>query len=144
MIEPGRELARWLLEPKPYIPAVSRELPRKIRGFRVMRYVPQLLMSAAMIAGRIDYQASVLRSAQQNTLSAHRKLMLLIPRMPQLVRFTADWNPDARRVAGRGFGTETALDPDDTTGEPPCGSAQQSSDNLRTDVFQTRTMTWGE
>lgn len=31
---------------------------------------------------KTDYQAPVLRSAQQNTHSAHRKLMLLIPRMP--------------------------------------------------------------
>jgi glycine/D-amino acid oxidase-like deaminating enzyme len=49
----ARELARWLLEPKSYIPAVSLESPRKIRGFGVMRYVPQLLMTAAMIAGRL-------------------------------------------------------------------------------------------
>lgn len=49
----GRELARWLLEPKSYVPAVSLEVPRKIRGFGVMRYVPQLLMTAAMIAGRL-------------------------------------------------------------------------------------------
>jgi len=39
--------------PQSDIPALPFESPRKVRGFGVMRYVPQLLLSAAMIAGRL-------------------------------------------------------------------------------------------
>ena len=49
----GRELARWLVMPQSDLPALPFESPRKVRGFGVMRYVPQLLLSAAMIAGRL-------------------------------------------------------------------------------------------
>jgi glycine/D-amino acid oxidase-like deaminating enzyme len=49
----GREVARWLVAPRSYVPALSFEAPRRVRGFSVARYVPQLLMSAAMIAGRL-------------------------------------------------------------------------------------------
>lgn len=48
----GREVARWLLAPQSYIPAVALEPPRPVRGFAVVRYVPQLFMKAAMIARR--------------------------------------------------------------------------------------------
>ena len=49
----GREVARWLVAPRSYIPALSLEAPRRIRAFGVTRYIPQLLMSAAMLAGRL-------------------------------------------------------------------------------------------
>ena len=49
----GRELALWLLMPQSHIPVLPFESPRKVRGFGVMRYMPQLLMAAAMIAGRL-------------------------------------------------------------------------------------------
>jgi glycine/D-amino acid oxidase-like deaminating enzyme len=48
----GREVARWLLAPQ-YIPALALESPRRVRGFGVARYVPQLFMTAAMIARRL-------------------------------------------------------------------------------------------
>jgi glycine/D-amino acid oxidase-like deaminating enzyme len=49
----GREVARWLLQPESCIPALSFESPRRVRGFGVVRYVPRLLMTAALIAGRL-------------------------------------------------------------------------------------------
>ncbi|HEV7447897.1 MAG TPA: FAD-binding oxidoreductase [Steroidobacteraceae bacterium] len=52
----GREVARWLLKPESYIPALSFESPRRVCGFGVVRYVPRLLMTAAMIAGRLTHR----------------------------------------------------------------------------------------
>ena len=52
----GREVARWLVAPRSYIPALSLEAPRRIRAFGVTRYIPQLLMSAALLAGRLTTQ----------------------------------------------------------------------------------------
>jgi glycine/D-amino acid oxidase-like deaminating enzyme len=49
----GREIAHWLLTPQSYIPALALEAPRRVRGFGVARYVPQLLTTAAMIASRL-------------------------------------------------------------------------------------------
>jgi glycine/D-amino acid oxidase-like deaminating enzyme len=48
----GREMARWLLMPKSYTPALSFEAPRRVHGFRMMRHVPQLFMAASTIASR--------------------------------------------------------------------------------------------
>jgi glycine/D-amino acid oxidase-like deaminating enzyme len=50
----GREVARWLLAPQSYTPALALESPRRVRGFGVARYVPQLFMTAAMIARRLS------------------------------------------------------------------------------------------
>jgi len=52
----GREVARWLLKPESYIPALSFESPRRVRGFDVVRHVPRLLMTAAIMAGRLTYR----------------------------------------------------------------------------------------
>jgi glycine/D-amino acid oxidase-like deaminating enzyme len=49
----GREMARWLLMPQSYTPAVSFEAPSRVHGFGMMRHVPQLFMSAATIASRL-------------------------------------------------------------------------------------------
>jgi glycine/D-amino acid oxidase-like deaminating enzyme len=54
----GREVARWLLAPQSYIPALALESPRRIRGFGVARYVPQLFMTAAMIARRLTHRSN--------------------------------------------------------------------------------------
>jgi glycine/D-amino acid oxidase-like deaminating enzyme len=51
----GREIARWLLAPQSYTPALSFEAPRKVRGFGLARYGPQLLMTSAMLARRLTY-----------------------------------------------------------------------------------------
>jgi glycine/D-amino acid oxidase-like deaminating enzyme len=51
----GREVARWLLTPQSYTPALNFEAPRRIRGFGVARHVPQLLMSAAKIVRRFSH-----------------------------------------------------------------------------------------
>lgn len=50
----GREVARWLMAPQSYSPALTFEAPRRIRGFGVARHVPQLLMTAAKIVRRFS------------------------------------------------------------------------------------------
>ncbi|MEA3180502.1 MAG: hypothetical protein QOI59_4025 [Gammaproteobacteria bacterium] len=52
----GREVARWLLAPQSYIPALALEAPRAVRGFTIARYVPQLLMTTAMLARRLTHR----------------------------------------------------------------------------------------
>lgn len=49
----GRELARWLLMPQSYAPALSFEAPQRVHGFGIMRHVPQLFTSAATIGSRL-------------------------------------------------------------------------------------------
>ena len=49
----GREVARWLLAPLSYTPALAFEAPQKVQGFGMMRHLPQLFMSAASMAGRL-------------------------------------------------------------------------------------------
>ena len=49
----GREVARWLLAPQSYTPALSFEAPHRVHGFGIMRHVPQLFTSAATISSRL-------------------------------------------------------------------------------------------
>jgi glycine/D-amino acid oxidase-like deaminating enzyme len=51
----GREVARWLLTPDGYVPALSFAPPRRILGFAVARFAPQLWMAAARMARRLTY-----------------------------------------------------------------------------------------
>ena len=48
----GREVARWLEAPGTYIPAIDFESPRPFRQMGLMRHLPRLMLSAAMLVSR--------------------------------------------------------------------------------------------
>jgi hypothetical protein len=49
----GREVARWLEAPGSYAPALDFEPPRPFRRMGLMRHLPRLMLSAAMLASRL-------------------------------------------------------------------------------------------
>lgn len=48
----GREVARWLQAPDTYAPALDLEPPRPFRQAGLMRHLPRLLLSSAMLVSR--------------------------------------------------------------------------------------------
>jgi len=48
----GRELGRWLADPKEAVPMVPMESPRRVAGFIFARYLPELMMGGAAMAKR--------------------------------------------------------------------------------------------
>lgn len=48
----GRELGRWLTAPQEGPPLVSLERPRRVTGFMLARYLPELMMGGAAMAKR--------------------------------------------------------------------------------------------
>jgi glycine/D-amino acid oxidase-like deaminating enzyme len=49
----GREVARWLQAPDSYAPALDLEPPRPFRQVGLMRHLPRLMLSAAMLVSRL-------------------------------------------------------------------------------------------
>jgi glycine/D-amino acid oxidase-like deaminating enzyme len=49
----GREVAGWLLAPDSYAPALQFEPPRAFRHMGLMRHLPQMMLSAAMLVSRL-------------------------------------------------------------------------------------------
>jgi hypothetical protein len=48
----GRELGRWLAVPNEGPPLVPLEAPKRVAGFILARYLPELMMGGAAIAKR--------------------------------------------------------------------------------------------
>ena len=48
----GREVARWLQSPATYVPALDFDPPRPFRQMGLMRHLPRLLLSSAMLVSR--------------------------------------------------------------------------------------------
>jgi glycine/D-amino acid oxidase-like deaminating enzyme len=51
----GREIARWLRTSEKYTPALDFEPPRPFRQMGLMRHVPRLMLSAAMLLSRLRH-----------------------------------------------------------------------------------------
>jgi glycine/D-amino acid oxidase-like deaminating enzyme len=49
----GREVARWLQAPDSYAPALDLEPPRPFRQMGLMRHLPRLMLSAAMLVSKL-------------------------------------------------------------------------------------------